>query len=28
VSPQTIARLGGPAGRWRTDGSHGLIQVR
>jgi hypothetical protein len=28
VSPETIAGLGGPAGSWRTDGSHGLIQVR
>jgi hypothetical protein len=28
VSPDVIARLGGPAGSWRTDGSHGLIQVR
>jgi hypothetical protein len=27
VSPETIAKLGGPAGSWRTDGSHGLIQV-
>lgn len=28
VSADVIARLGGPAGSWRTDGSHGLIQVR
>ena len=28
VSPQVIAGLGGPVGSWRTDGSHGLIQVR
>ena len=28
VSPDVIARLGGPDGSWRTDGSHGLIQVR
>jgi hypothetical protein len=28
VSPPALDRLGGPAGRWRTDGSHGLIQVR
>jgi hypothetical protein len=28
VSPDVIARLGGPAGAWRTDGTHGLIQVR
>jgi hypothetical protein len=28
VSPDVIAGLGGPVGSWRTDGSHGLIQVR
>ena len=28
ISPQVIARLGGPDGSWRADGSHGLIQVR
>jgi hypothetical protein len=27
IDPAMIARLGGPAGSWRTDGSHGLIQV-
>jgi hypothetical protein len=28
VSPEVIARLGGPAGSWRTNGTRGLIQVR
>jgi hypothetical protein len=28
VSTEVMAALGGPAGSWRTDGSHGLIQVR
>jgi hypothetical protein len=27
IDPAMIARLGGPGGAWRTDGSHGLIQV-
>jgi hypothetical protein len=27
MSPEVIATLGGPLGAWRTDGTHGLIQV-
>jgi Damage-control phosphatase ARMT1-like domain len=27
IDPAMITRLGGPVGSWRTDGSHGLIQV-